>query len=109
MQDGHIDFQGTVQNLQEEGLLEDFTVELISEDSSPPSFDDDDDNMTESVNSEPRNASQPDVIPGPDLKWIAEQQEKEKDRRKPKHLIEAESREIGSVKWHIYDTYLKAS
>ncbi|CAG8610854.1 10072_t:CDS:10, partial [Acaulospora colombiana] len=96
MQDGRIDFQGTVQDLQEQGILEDVTVELVSEDLNPPPFDDDDD-MTESVESEPRKTKQPEAIPGPDLKWIAEQQEKEKNRKKPKHLIAAESRETGII------------
>ncbi|KAJ7041095.1 P-loop containing nucleoside triphosphate hydrolase protein [Mycena alexandri] len=87
--DGRIDAQGTVQELNTQGVLEVITHEAAVE-----------------VNNKKIPAV--DVagdIPTVDLKpLIAPTNE-----RKPRKLVEDERREIGSVKWSVYQTYLSAS
>ncbi|KAG5653253.1 hypothetical protein H0H81_001510 [Sphagnurus paluster] len=84
MLDGRIDTQGTIKDLQAQGVLEyikqDAAVEVhkeevIAADTSPEDADAD----------------------------------KLKDAKKPRKLIKDEHRETGGVKWSIYKSYLKAS
>ena len=96
MLDGRIDTQGTIKDLRASGVLDDIAqveeieahkevqaVEAAKEVENPNSEIDGDTNgvLTGTV----------------------------KEKKKPRKLIEEEHRETGSVKWHIYNTYLKAS
>ena len=96
MLDGRIDTQGTVAELRESGVLDDIAhveeveahkeeqaVEVAKEEENPNAEIDEDANGGEVV-----------VV---------------KEKKKPRKLIEEEHRETGSVKWNIYNTYLKAS
>lgn len=47
--------------------------------------------------------------PNAEVDEVGDAAERPKDKKKPRKLIEEERRETGSVKWHIYNTYLKAS
>ncbi|KAI0772966.1 multidrug resistance-associated ABC transporter [Trametes elegans] len=92
MLEGRIAVQGTVNDLRASGVLEkvakleDHTIDALAEDQTLESVLEAD--VTETV----VNAK-----PSPD------------ERRKPRKLIEAEQRAEGSVKWPIYNVYLKAS
>jgi carbamoylphosphate synthase large subunit len=111
MQDGRIEVQGTVKELQEQGILEDLEVELISNKPGLSSLDDSDDgfNFDEAL----ADAKVSDAVPttpiGPDRAWIKAQQDGDKHRRKPRKLVEEEARQTGGVQWPIYETYLRAS
>jgi hypothetical protein len=126
MEEGHILYQGTVDELRQRGILEDIKVELIESrpvlsilDEELEPWDDftsaeklqEDKEGTEGQNVKGHQDLPKDTmaIPPPDREWLLAQQTREKDRKKPRKLIEEESRETGSVKWKIYDTYLSAS
>lgn len=85
MLDGRIDTQGTIKDLQAEGVLEEIkheaAVEVQKEELSAPDIS---------------SADIVDEINGKALK-------------KPKKLVEDEHREEGGVKWSIYKSYLEAS
>ncbi|TFK50258.1 P-loop containing nucleoside triphosphate hydrolase protein [Heliocybe sulcata] len=94
LSDGRIDLKGTVEDLRSQGVLdevwrdipdtEDVTVEKTEEDLAKEAEQE----LVGDVKSDDGNAS---------------------DRKKPRTLVEEEHREAGSVKWHIYQTYLTAS
>ncbi|KAJ7863247.1 hypothetical protein B0H13DRAFT_2237135 [Mycena leptocephala] len=84
MLDGRIDTQGTVQELQAQGVLDEITHEAAVE-----------------VKKE-ELALPVDVV---DLETLVEQTE----AKKPRKLVEDEHRETGSVKWSVYQAYLAAS
>jgi hypothetical protein len=92
MLDGRIDTQGTVKDLQDQGLLDtikqDAAVDAQREELAVAEAKGDDDALE---TAEPENA-------GEDGK-----------KKKPRKLIKDEHREVGGVKWSIYKTYLKAS
>lgn len=96
MLDGRIDIQGTIEDLRGRGVLDGIThVEDIEA------------NMEEQVveaakGEEISNAEIDDGTNGTTLGIV-------KDKKKPRKLVEEEHREIGSVKWRIYKTYLQAS
>lgn len=111
MQDGRIEVQGTVQELQEQGILEDLEVELIIEPPGVSSLEEEEDvfNSGEKLNEVPALDVKPTTPLGPDRAWIAAQQESDKHRKKPRKLVEEEARQTGGVQWIIYETYLRAS
>jgi hypothetical protein len=86
MLDGRIETQGTVKELQAQGLLKgierDVAVEAHKE---------------ELVVAETASIS---VEESPDTTEVS---------KKPRKLVKDEHREIGAVKWSIYKSYLKAS
>ncbi|KAJ7035492.1 hypothetical protein C8F04DRAFT_1221175 [Mycena alexandri] len=87
--DGRIDAQGTVQELNTQGVLEVITHEAAVEVNNKeiPAVD-----VAEDV---PTVDFQPLIAPT--------------NARKPRKLVEDEHRETGSVKWSVYQTYLSAS
>lgn len=103
MQDGRINIQGTVHDLRQRGILEDFQVELISEE---PESNLDEDEVGIEERWKGRSGS---ISLRQDIDWIVKQKAIEGARKKPRKLVEDESRETGNVKWIIYDTYLKAT
>ncbi|KAI0672246.1 multidrug resistance-associated ABC transporter [Trametes maxima] len=96
MLDGRIDTQGTVKELRASGVLDDIAhIEEIEAHKEEQAVE----------------AAKEDVDPnaGVDAEANGETEGAPKDKKKPRKLIEEEHRETGSVKWHIYNTYLKAS
>jgi hypothetical protein len=90
MLDGRIDTQGTVKDLRAQGVLESITQdETVQANEEAVASD-----AQISANLK----SDEDVTPK-----LAE------DDKKPRKLIEDEHREVGGVKWSIYQVYLKAS
>lgn len=92
MLDGRIDTQGTVKDLRARGVLEEIThdesVEAHKEEQAADA----------AASADVSAANEP------------ESEEAAQDQaKKPRKLIEEEKREEGSVKWHIYKTYLRAS
>ena len=86
MLDGRIDTQGTVKELQDQGVLigieHEVAVETHKEELVVPE--------TASIGAE-------------------EVLETTEEPKKPRKLVKDEHREIGAVKWSIYKSYLKAS
>ena len=86
MLDGRIDTQGTVKELQDQGVLigieHEVAVETHKEELVVPE--------TASIGAE-------------------EVLETTEESKKPRKLVKDEHREIGAVKWSIYKSYLKAS
>ena len=97
MLDGRIDTQGTIQDLRANGILDDIApaeeIEAHKEELAVEAA-----KAEENPNAEIDAEAPADGEPAPD-----------KTKKKPRKLIEEEQRETGSVKWHIYNTYLKAS
>ena len=91
MLDGRIDTQGTISDLRESGVLTDIAkLEELDEWQEARKY--------EKYMWRSRWKSGPDDF------------DKSKDKqKKPRKLVEEEHRETGSVKWRIYNTYLKAS
>jgi hypothetical protein len=87
MLDGRIDTQGTVEELQEQGVLDDIAQDSHTQVEEP--------NVEEMVGEEQAGSIEA-LSAGP-------------VEKKPRKLVKDEHREIGGVKWHIYNTYLKAS
>ncbi|KAJ7662919.1 multidrug resistance-associated ABC transporter [Mycena rosella] len=81
MLDGRIDTQGTVRDLRTQGVLEEITHEAAVE-------------VQKEELTLPVDAVNPEVQP---------------EAKKPRKLVEDEHREIGSVKWPVYQVYLAAS
>lgn len=96
MLDGRIDTQGTVKDLRESGVLDDITqveeIEVHKEEQAVEEEKAEEDPNAE-IDAQVNGAT--DGAP--------------KSKKKPRKLIEEEHRETGSVKWNIYNTYLKAS
>ena len=82
MLDGRIDDQGTVEELRRQGILD-----AIKHDSSL-------EHQLQAAKTLPEKPLD------------AEAADK---ANKSRQLVEAEAREVGSVKWYIYNTYMKAS
>ncbi|KAF8502971.1 hypothetical protein JB92DRAFT_3123623 [Gautieria morchelliformis] len=82
MLDGRIDVQGTAEELRRQG-----TLEAITKDSS----------LEHQLQGGETPPDKPSDARGADLE------------KKPRQLVKAEARETGSVKWRIYQTYMKAS
>ncbi|KAI0372366.1 multidrug resistance-associated ABC transporter [Pilatotrama ljubarskyi] len=96
MLDGRIDTQGTVKDLQARGMLGDIArVEEIEAHKEEQAVENAkvEENPNAEIDAEATEATA--AAPG--------------GKKKPRKLIEEEHRETGSVKWHIYNTYLKAS
>ncbi|KAI0945816.1 hypothetical protein AcV7_009953 [Taiwanofungus camphoratus] len=95
MLDGRIDTQGTVKELRSRGVLDDIThdeaVEAHKEEQEAVAIEKKD-NADIDAEAEANSDSKP-----------------IEKAKKPRKLIEEEKRETGSVKWHIYNTYLRAS
>ncbi|KAK7677231.1 hypothetical protein QCA50_019825 [Cerrena zonata] len=89
MLDGRIDTQGPVGELRAQGVLDDIAHDETAE-----------------VAKEEQAVAEAEAKPADD----ADAEETAPvSTKKPRKLIEEEKRETGSVKWHIYKTYLKAS
>ncbi|KAF8508697.1 multidrug resistance-associated ABC transporter [Gautieria morchelliformis] len=82
MLDGRIDVQGTTEELRRQG-----TLEAITKDSS----------LEHQLQGRETPPDKPSDARGADLE------------KKPRQIVKAEARETGSVKWRIYQTYMKAS
>ncbi|KAH9943429.1 multidrug resistance-associated ABC transporter [Epithele typhae] len=97
MLDGRIDTQGTIADLRASGVLEDIAqveeIEAHKEEQAVEAVKEEE-NANDEIDREATEAD--DAAPA-------------KDKKKPRKLIEEEHRETGSVKWSIYNTYLKAS
>ncbi|KAI0639291.1 multidrug resistance-associated ABC transporter [Trametes polyzona] len=95
MLDGRIDTQGTVKDLRASGVLDDIAqveeLEAHKEEQAVEATKEDD------LDAEADAEANGDEGAAP------------KGKKKPRKLVEEEHRETGSVKWHIYNTYLKAS
>lgn len=96
MLDGRIDTQGTVKDLRARGVLEDITqdeaVEVHKEEMAAP--------VGEGADNEQAQI---------DSVETGGQGEQSAKAKSPRKLVEEEHRETGTVKWAIYNTYLKAS
>ncbi|OBZ77340.1 ATP-dependent bile acid permease [Grifola frondosa] len=93
MLDGRIDTQGTVKDLRASDVLDDIASDEAVE------------AHKEELEVEAAEKPASDVIdaePDTSMKTIDK-------AKKPRRLVEEEHRETGSVKWSIYNTYLKAS
>jgi hypothetical protein len=88
MLDGRIDTQGTIRELQAQGVLEYITeketVRIGKSTFDPKSTD----------NSKSDDEAAP---------------KKPHDAKQPRKLVQDEYREVGGVKWSVYKTYLQAS
>lgn len=89
MLDGRIDTQGTVQDLRDQGVLDDIAH----------------DEAVKVKEEEPVAASDAPVDPDAEVDGT----NPAVDLKKPRKLIKDEAREHGAVKWSIYKTYLSAS
>lgn len=89
MLDGRIDTQGTIKELRNKGILDDIEQEAA----------------IEVKLEEPVSASEA-IADGDDPEAAVKIAE---EAKKPRKFIKDEHREIGGVKWSIYNTYLKAS
>ncbi|TBU25699.1 multidrug resistance-associated ABC transporter [Dichomitus squalens] len=96
MLDGRIDTQGTIQDLRANGILDDIApteeIEAHKEELA-----------VEAAKAEENPNAEIDAEAPGDGEPAANK------TKKPRKLIEEEHRETGSVKWNIYNTYLKAS
>ena len=95
MLDGRIDTQGTVKDLRASGVLDDIAqVEELEAHKE--------EQAVEAIKEEDLDAEA-------DAEANGDEGAAPKGKKKPRKLVEEEHRETGSVKWHIYNTYLKAS
>lgn len=92
MHEGRVHLQGIVHELRQRGILEDWQPELIAEEPEDEGTEDDIDRSTSQVATD-----------------VAATKTLRKNPKQPRRLVEDEAREIGGVKWIIYDTYLRAS
>ncbi|KAI0672201.1 multidrug resistance-associated ABC transporter [Trametes maxima] len=92
MLDGRIDVQGLVGDLEKSGVLGDIALSKDVEESK---------NLKQATASADEN---PEVKVKDDANDISGTRP-----RKLRKLVEDEQRAVGSVKWHVYNTYLKAS
>jgi hypothetical protein len=99
MLDGRIDTHGTVKELRSQGVLEEIAHDEQAQIGGEPKVILAAD-LVETVggqNGKDRGAA------------AADQETDEGPSKKPKKLVEEEARATGSVKWPIYNAYLKAS
>jgi hypothetical protein len=89
MLDGRIDIQGTLEDLRAQGILDEITLD-------------------ESVRAK-EDERMPEVVDPETLAIEGGAEEKPAFTKTPRKLIKDEHRETGSVKWSVYNTYLKAS
>lgn len=89
MQDGRIHVQGTVHELRQKGILEGLRPELIAE--------------------EPEDDMDVDQETDEDTNKVEAHGASRKEGKRPRKLVQEEARQVGGVRWIIYDTYLKAS
>ena len=89
MLDGRIDLQGAPRDLRAQGVLEEITHD-------------------ESIHAQQEEVVQ---VKGEDLEaeGLKDDAVPTKDKKSPRKLVKDEHREEGSVKWSIYNTYLKAT
>lgn len=85
MLDGQIDFQGMVSDLRAQGILDDIVIRGAG---------------TESFKAEPVTT---------ETHKEEDATKKATDAQEPRKLVEDERRELGSVKWLIYKSYIKSS
>lgn len=91
MLDGRIDVQGTPKDLRARGILEEITHD-------------------ENVHAVQQEAVQTKEGEDPEAEALKDGALAAKDKKKsPRKLVKDEHREEGSVKWNIYNTYLKAT
>ena len=102
MLDGRIDTQGAVKDLRARGLLDE-----ITHDESVEAHKEEAKAEAEEEAKEPN--AEIDVDAPEEEDADADAKPDKKKGKKPRKLIEDEKREEGSVKWSIYNTYLKAS
>jgi len=94
MLDGRIDVQGTVEDLKTEGILKTIATDAATEQSTlAHERADDVDNVEEEG----------------DKKKSTSDGGNDGAAKRPRQLVKDEAREIGSVKWRIYRTYMRAS
>jgi hypothetical protein len=92
MLDGRIDVQGTPKDLRAQGVLEEITH---------------DENVHAAQQEESVQAKESE---DPEAEALKDGAATVKDKKKsPRKLVKDEHREEGSVKWSIYNTYLKAT
>ncbi|EIN03587.1 multidrug resistance-associated ABC transporter [Punctularia strigosozonata HHB-11173 SS5] len=91
MLDGRIDTQGFIKDLRAQGVLEEITHDASA---------DIKEGEKEAAEEAAVEAIEGEAAPATKLDDKA---------KKPRKLVKDEARETGSVKWHIYNTYLKAS
>jgi len=92
MLDGRIDAQGTPKDLRAQGVLEEITH---------------DENVHAAQQEEAVQAKESE---DPEAEALKDDAATVKDKKKgPRKLVKDEHREEGSVKWSIYNTYLKAT
>lgn len=80
MRDGRIEIQGLIADLRGQGILQRMELQLRND-------------RKDETNTRPHNPSE--SLP--------------KDSKAPRKLVEEEERARGSVKWPIYEKYIKAS
>lgn len=90
MLDGRIDAQGTPKDLRAQGILEEITHD-------------------ESVHASQQEVVQTKEGEDPEAETPKDDVAPAKDKKSPRKLVKDEHREEGSVKWNIYNTYLKAT
>ena len=90
MLDGRIDVQGTPKDLRAQGVLEEITH----------------DETAHASQEEPAQARESE---DPEVEALKDDSATAKDKKTPRKLVKDEHREEGSVKWSIYNTYLKAT
>jgi hypothetical protein len=92
MLDGRIDAQGTPKDLRARGVLEEITH---------------DENVHAAQQEETVQAKEGEE---PEIEVLKDDDTAVKEKKKsPRKLVKDEHREEGSVKWGIYNTYLKAT
>ncbi|KAI0752859.1 multidrug resistance-associated ABC transporter [Daedaleopsis nitida] len=93
MVDGQVDLQGEIARMRDQGVFDDITrFEEVQ------------------VHKEEQFAVEVDKNENPNAEIDEEAgDDKTGTVKKPRKLVEQEHRELGSVKWNIYNTYLKAS
>jgi len=90
MLDGRIDAQGAPKDLRAQGILEEITHD-------------------ESVHASQQEVVQTKEGEDPEAEALKDGAAPTKDKKSPRKLVKDEHREEGSVKWSIYNTYLKAT
>lgn len=91
MLDGRIDVQGTPKDLRAQGVLEEITH---------------DQTVQAAQQEEPIQAVESE---DPEAEVLKGDAATAKDKKTPRKLVKDEHREEGSVKWSVYNTYLKAT